>query len=154
VAERRGKFVHYRLSDDAVLHLLGALRGVAERHLAEVERIVRGYFEARDGMEPISRAELARRLRDGLVTVIDVRPADEFAMGHIPGAINVPVAELGSRLAGLDRAREIVAYCRGAYCVMSFEAVALLRAQGFQARRLEDGLPEWRAAGFPVAMPG
>ena len=133
-----------------MLTLLAALRIVAERNLAEVERIVRGYFDDRDGMEPVTREELMQRMRDGLVTVIDVRPADEFALGHVPGAINIPLAELESRLAEFDRDREIVAYCRGPYCVLSFEAVAALRARGFKARRLEDGLPEWRAAGLPV----
>ena len=111
---------------------------------------MRGYFDDRDGMEPVTREELTQRMRDGLVTVIDVRPADEFAMGHMPGALNVPLSELESQLTDFDRDREIVAYCRGAYCVMSFEAVAALRARGFKARRLEDGMPEWRAAGFPV----
>ena len=150
-AEREGKFVHYRLSDDAVLTLFGALRKVAESNVAAVDRIVRGYFEDRDNMEPITRKQLSERLRDGLVTVIDVRPADEFAMGHVPGAVNVPLGDLEARLSELPRSREIVAYCRGAYCVMSFEAAALLRARGFKVRRLEDGLPEWRAAGYPVA---
>jgi ArsR family transcriptional regulator len=150
-AERAGKFVNYSLADDTVLMLFASLRTVAERNLAEVDRIVRGYFHDRDSMEPITREELTRRMRDGLVTVIDVRPADEFAMGHVPGALNVPVGELESRLADFDPDREIVAYCRGAYCVMSFEAVAVLRARGFTVRRLEDGLPEWRAAGLPVA---
>jgi rhodanese-related sulfurtransferase len=149
-AERDGKFVNYSVADDAVLTLLAALRIVAERNLAEVDRIVRGYFDDRDSMEPVTRKELAERMRDGLVTVIDVRPADEFAMGHVSGALNVPLGELESRLADFDREREIVAYCRGAYCVMSFEAVAALRARGFKVRRLEDGLPEWKAAGLPV----
>jgi ArsR family transcriptional regulator len=149
-AEREGKFVHYRLSDDAVLTLFGALRKVAESNVAAVDRIVRGYFEDRDNMEPITRQQLSERLRDGLVTEIDVRPADEFAMGHVPGAVNVPLGDLEARLSEFPRNREIVAYCRGAYCVMSFEATALLRARGFKVRRLEDGLPEWRAAGYPV----
>ena len=151
VASRRdGRFVLCRLADESVLPLLAALRQAAERNLAEVERLVRGYFADRDGMEPVSREELLERLRDGLVTVIDVRPADEFAMGHVPGAVNIPLARLEARLAELDPGQEIVAYCRGPYCVLSFEAVAALRARGFRARRLEDGLPEWRAAGLPV----
>jgi rhodanese-related sulfurtransferase/DNA-binding transcriptional ArsR family regulator len=149
-AERDGKFVIYGLADDTVLTLLASLRVVAERSLAEVDCIVRGYFDDRDGMEPVTRQELTERMRDGLVTVIDVRPADEFAMGHVPGALNVPLGELESRLADFDRDREIVAYCRGAYCVMSFEAVAALRSRGFKVRRLQDGMPEWRAAGFRV----
>jgi ArsR family transcriptional regulator len=151
-AEREGKFVNYRLTDDTVLSLFASVRSVAERHLAEVDRIVQGYFESRDGMDPVTREELAARMREGLVTVIDVRPPDEFALGHVPGAINVPLADLQARLPEIDPDREIVAYCRGPWCVMSFEAVAALRKHGFQARRLEDGLPEWKAAGLPVEV--
>ena len=151
VASRRdGKFVLYRIADDAVVSLLAALRQVAERGLAEVERIVRSYFADLDSMEPVSREELLDRTRAGLVTVLDVRPADEFAAGHLPGAVNIPLIELETRMAELDPAHEIVAYCRGAYCVLSFEAVAALRARGFKVRRLEDGLPEWKASGLPV----
>jgi ArsR family transcriptional regulator len=149
-SRRHGKFVLYRIADDAVVSLLTALRHVAERNLAEVERIVRGYFSDRDRMEPVSREELVERTRAGLVTVLDVRPADEFAAGHLPGAINIPLSELESRIAELDRAEEIVAYCRGAYCVLAFEAVATLRARGFTAHRLQDGLPEWKASGLPI----
>lgn len=151
VASRRdGKFVLYRLADEAVLGLMAALSDVAERNLAEVERIRRRYFDDRDSMEPVSREELLARTRDGLVTVLDVRPPDEFAVGHLPGAVNIPLSELEPRLAELDPDHEIVAYCRGPWCVLSFEAVATLRARGFRVRRLEDGLPEWRAAGLPV----
>jgi ArsR family transcriptional regulator len=150
-AERRGKFVFYRLASDAVLDLVASLRRVAEIQSAEVERVVRSYFEARDALEPVTRAELMDRLRAGIVTVLDVRPPDEFALGHLPDAINVPLAELERRLSELDPEREIVAYCRGPYCVLSYEAVARLRARGFQVRRLEDGYPEWRACGLPVA---
>ena len=149
-ARREGKFVFYRLADDAVLDLVAALRRVAETQSAEVERVVRSYFSNRDALEPVTRAELVGRLRDGVVTVLDVRPQDEFALGHLPGAINVPLAELEKRLSALDPAHEIVAYCRGPYCVLSYEAVAHLRARGFKIRRLEDGYPEWRAAGLPV----
>ena len=130
--------------------LLGAVREIAERNVAEVERVVAGYFRKRDALEPISRAELMGRMRDGLVTVLDVRPSDEYALAHLPGAINIPLVELERRLAELPRKVEIVAYCRGPYCVLSFEAVAALRARGFKVRRLEDGLPEWRAAGLPI----
>lgn len=151
-SERDGKFVNYRLGDESVLAAFAAVRLVAERHSAEVERVIRGYFDRRDDMEPVSREELNARIREGLVTVIDVRPADEFALGHLPGAVNVPLGQLEERLALLPPDREIVAYCRGPWCVMSFEAVALLRKRGFQARRVEDGLPEWRAAGFPVEV--
>lgn len=151
VASRRdSKFVLYRIADDTVVSLLVALRQVAERGLAEVERIVRSYFLDRDSMEPVSRVELPERSRDGLVTVPDVRPADEFAAGHLPGAVNIPLSELDLLVAELDPAQDIVAYCRGAYCVLSFEAVATLRARGFKVRRLEDGLPEWKASGLPV----
>lgn len=150
MARRDGKFVFYRLADDSVLDLLSAIRRVAEQNLAEVDRVVRGYFNDRDNMEAVSRAELVERMKLGLVTILDVRPADEFALGHLPGALNLELSELERRLAKLDRSKEIVAYCRGPYCVLSYEAVALLRARGFKVRRLEDGLPEWRAAGLPV----
>ncbi|MDO8539682.1 MAG: metalloregulator ArsR/SmtB family transcription factor [Opitutaceae bacterium] len=147
---RDGKFIFYRLADGAVVELLTVLRRLAERNLAEVERVVRGYFQNRDGLEPVSRADLLDRAKADLVTVLDVRPADEFALGHLPGAVNIPLRELETRLAELDPKHEIVAYCRGPYCVLSFEAVAALRARGFKIRRLEDGYPEWRAAGLPV----
>ena len=151
VASRReGKFVLYQLADDTVLELTAALSDVAERNLAEVDRIRRAYFAERDGMEPVSREELLGRMREGLVTVLDVRPADEFATGHLPGAVNIPLGELEERLAELDPKQEVVAYCRGPWCVLSFEAVAALRARGFSVRRLEDGLPEWKASGLPV----
>lgn len=149
-SRRDGKFVLYRLADDAVLELLASLRRIAERNVAEVARVVRNYFDARDALEPVSRKELMKRMRSGGVMVLDVRPEDEFALGHLPGAINVPLHALKKRLSEFDRSQEIVAYCRGPYCVLSYEAVAALRAKGFKARRLEDGLPEWRAAGFPV----
>jgi ArsR family transcriptional regulator len=147
---RDGKRVLYGLTDDAVVGLLGALREIAERNVAEVERLVTRYFRKRGSLEPISRAELMSRMRDGLVTVIDVRLSDEYALAHLPGAINIPLAELERRFAELPRKMEIVAYCRGPYCVLSFEAVVALRARGFHVRRLEDGLPEWRAAGLPI----
>ena len=151
VAPRRdGKFVLYSLADDTVLGLLSSLRQVAERNVAEVDRIVRGYFADRDNLEPVSREELLERSREGLVTVLDVRPTDEFTLGHLPGAVNIPLDDLEARLADLDPEQEIVAYCRGTYCVLSFEAVAELRRRGFRVRRLEDGYPEWKAAGLPV----
>jgi rhodanese-related sulfurtransferase/DNA-binding HxlR family transcriptional regulator len=147
---RDGKFVLYQLADDSVLSLLAALRSIAERNLAEVERIVRSYFDDRDSLEAVSRDELLSRSRAGTVTIIDVRPEDEFALGHLPGAVNIPLRALERRLSELDPSKEIVAYCRGPYCVLSYEAVAALRKRGFTARRLEDGLPEWRAAGLTV----
>jgi len=149
-ARRQAKFVLYRLADDAVLTMLAAMQRVAERNLGEVERILRSYFYARDDLEPITRTELARRMKQGIVTVLDVRPEDEFALGHLPGARNIPLSQLKRRLSKLDRSTEIIAYCRGPYCVLSFEAVAQLRKLGFNARRLEDGLPEWKAAGLPI----
>ncbi|WP_406871903.1 metalloregulator ArsR/SmtB family transcription factor [Aminobacter sp. P9b] len=151
-AERKGKFVTYRLSDENVLPLFASLRTVAERQNSEVDRIVRVYFETRDQMEPITREELSQRMRDGVVTVIDVRPPDEFALGHVPGAVNVPLGQLGAWMSDGGTCDEIVAYCRGPWCVLSFEAVAALRARGYNARRLEDGMPEWNAAGLPVQI--
>lgn len=151
VANRRdGKFVYYRLPDETVIELLTALRKIAEQNVAEVERVVRTYFEDRDSLEPVSRQELLDRSRAGAATILDVRPEDEFALGHVPGAINIPLRALKSRLSELDPSKEIVAYCRGPYCVLSYEAVAALRKRGFKALRLEDGLPEWRAAGLTV----
>jgi rhodanese-related sulfurtransferase/DNA-binding transcriptional ArsR family regulator len=149
-ARREGKFVFYKLTDEAVLDLLAGLRRIAERNIAEVDRVIRTYFNDRDSLEPISREELLAKSRAGAVTVLDVRPSDEFALGHLPGAVNLPLRELEVRLAEIDPAQEVVAYCRGPYCVLSYEVVAALRARGFKARRLEDGLPEWRAAGLPV----
>jgi rhodanese-related sulfurtransferase/DNA-binding transcriptional ArsR family regulator len=149
-ARREGKFTIYRLADDSVLALLDAIGAVARRNVAEVQAVVTNYFNARDDMEPVSRRELKKRMTAGTVTVLDVRPAEEFALGHVPGAVNIPTAELKRRLAELPRSKEIVAYCRGPYCVFAFEAVAALRAAGYKARRLEDGLPHWRAAGMPV----
>jgi len=149
---RDGKFVYYRLVDDAVLDLLAALREIAERNVAEVGRVIDSYFNKRDGLEAVSRAELLARARAGTATILDVRPEDEFALGHLPGALNIPLRELEARLGEIDASQEIVAYCRGPYCVLSYEAVAKLRARGFKARRLEDGLPEWRAAGLPIVI--
>lgn len=150
-AQRRGKQVLYRLADDDVVQLLDIFRRVAERHLAEVRQMVDTHLKSRDSLEPISAAELLARCRDGLVTVLDVRPAEEYAAGHLPGAINVSLADLEARMAELDPGRAIIAYCRGPYCTFSFEAVERLRAQGFDSRRLEEGFPEWRQAGLPVA---
>jgi ArsR family transcriptional regulator len=149
-SRREGKFVHYRLADDAVLELLSSLRKIAENNAAEVKQLMHSYFNNLDDLEPVTRKELMRRLRAGGVTVLDVRPEDEFALGHVPGAMNIPLRALNARLSELKRSHDIVAYCRGPYCVLSYEAVAALRARGFKAFRLEDGLPEWRAAGLPV----
>jgi ArsR family transcriptional regulator len=150
-AERRGKQVFYRLGGDAeVVMLIKALGRVGERNIAEIRSVMTDYFAARDALEPVSHPELLSRVRDGLVTVLDVRPKDEFAAGHIPGALNVPASELKKRLAEIPMEREVVAYCRGPYCILSFDAVLNLRTAGFRARRLEDGYPEWKAAGLPV----
>ena len=149
-ARRQAKFVLYRLADDAVLTMLSGIHKVAERNVGEVERILRSYFNSRDDLEPVTRAELQRRMKQGLITVLDVRPEEEFELGHLPGARNIPLSQLKRQLAKLDRACDIVAYCRGPYCVLAFEAVALLRERGFKVHRLEGGYPEWRAAGLPV----
>jgi rhodanese-related sulfurtransferase/predicted transcriptional regulator len=153
VATRReGTSVHYRLAAPEVFELWRALRTLAAARLAEVERLAAAYLGARDELEPVTRQELARRLQNGdSLVVLDVRPAAEHAAGHLPGAVSIPVGELRRRLAELPRDREIVAYCRGPYCAFADDAVAVLREAGFSARRLEDGLPEWQAAGLAVA---
>lgn len=151
VGRREGKRIFYRLSgEDAVVGLLLALSRVGERNSAEIARVMASYFRARDELEPISRIELIDRLRCGSATVLDVRPEDEFRQGHVRGALNIPLSQLERRLAELPSDREIVAYCRGPWCVLSFEAVATLRERGYRARRLEDGFPEWKVAGLPV----
>ena len=147
---KKGQQVLYRLADEAVLELLGALRALAERNLAETQQLVQSYFRERDRLEPLSREELLRRIRGKQVTVLDVRSADEFAAGHLPGAVNIPLNALHRRLKELPPSEQIVAYCRGPYCVLSYEAVAQLRKHGYEARRLEDGYPEWKAAGLPI----
>lgn len=147
---KEGQRVYYSLAGDEVVALYAVLRRVAESRIAEVERLVRDFIGQRDELEAVPAAELLDRARRGLVTVLDVRPAEEYAAGHVPGAINVPLDRLESYLARLPRKREVIAYCRGPYCLMSFEAVATLRKRGLKARRLKDGFPEWKAAGFPV----
>lgn len=151
-SRRQGKYIYYMLADDGILNALAALRQIAERNIAEVERVVRSYFNKLDDLEPVTRKQLLKLIRQGAVTVLDVRPPDEFALGHLPGAVNIPLRALKERLPEINSDREIVAYCRGEYCVLSFEAVALLRARGFKVRRLEEGLPEWRAAGLPIKI--
>ncbi len=147
---KEGLKVFYTLSGDDVLELFGALRGVAERHLGEVEALVQTYLTSRDSLEPLARSELLERVRDGLVTVLDVRPPEEYAAGHLPGAINIPLAELEEKLESLDHDQTVIAYCRGPHCILAFDAVSRLRQHGFTARRLEDGFPEWQLAGLPV----
>ena len=149
---REGKRIFYRLSgEEAVVGLLHALSRVGEQNSAEIARVMTTYFRARDELEPVSRDELVDRLRSGTATVLDVRPEDEFRQGHLPGALNIPLAQLERRLAELPADREVVAYCRGPWCVLSFEAVAALRQRGYRARRLEDGFPEWKVTGLPIA---
>lgn len=149
-SRKEGLYVFYRVAGDDVIALLGALRRSAERHISEVNNVVAGYFNERDNLEAVSRDELLRRSKEGLVTVLDVRPTEEYEFGHIPGAVNVPLERIRQCLRDLPKDQEIIAYCRGAYCVLAFEAVAALRKNGFKARRLEEGYPEWKAAGLPV----
>src|ERR1700746_3065139 len=153
---REWKRIFYRLSgDEEVVGLLHALSRVGERNSAALARVMATSFRAREELEPVSRTELLDRMRAGTATVLDVRPEDEFEQGHLPGALNITLAPVERRLGELPPDREIVAYCRGAWCVLSFEAVAALRQRGFRARRLEDGFPEWKVAGLPTgsAMP-
>jgi rhodanese-related sulfurtransferase len=150
-SRREGTSVHYRLAGPEVFELWRTLRTLAASRLAEVERLAAAYLGSRDELQPVTREELARRLEGGdPLIVLDVRPAAEYAAGHLPGAVSIPVAELRRRLAELPADREVVAYCRGPYCAFAHEAVGLLRDEGFAARRLEDGLPEWQAAGLAV----
>jgi rhodanese-related sulfurtransferase/DNA-binding transcriptional ArsR family regulator len=149
---RGGLFIHYRLADDAVIPLSTALRTVAERRLAELERLVRDEFKGRVDAEAVSFADLLERARRDEVVVLDTRPAHEYRAGHIPGALSVPVDELQQRLRRLPKGKDYVAYCRGPYCVYADRAVEILRASGRRANRLKNGFPEWKAAGFPVEV--
>lgn len=149
-ARRDGKRVIYRLADPEVVVLLSALSRVTQRNVGAAEKVLNSYFRERDSLEPVARKELLQRMRDGLVTVIDTRSPEEFTAGHLPGALSLPLGELRRRLRELPRDQEIIAYCRGPYCVLSYEAVAELRKRGFRASRLEDGFPEWKVAGLPV----
>ena len=150
VSRKQGLKVFYNLSGDDVIGLLESLRGVAERHLAEVSQLVETYLTVKDNLEAVPASELLDRAREGLVTVIDVRPAEEYAAGHVPGAVNVPLDELEQHLGKLNPQQEVVAYCRGPHCILAFDAVARLRKKGLNARRLEDGFPEWKKAGLPI----
>lgn len=151
-AEKMGLYVSYRLADQMVCEFFLSMRVLAEKRLAEVEQIKRRFLEGREGMEPVDRDELLKRVREGAVTVIDVRPSEEFQAGHIPGAISIPLQELKRRLSKLPRDQEVVAYCRGPYCVLAVEAVEILRAKGFNAIRLEEGIQDLRAMGFPITV--
>ncbi len=148
---REGLYVVYQISEQSVCGFFRSMRLLAEKRLADIEQITRRFLEGREGLEAVDRAELLDRLRHGSVTVIDVRPIEEYRAGHIQGAISVPLKELASRLGELSRNKEIVAYCRGPYCVLAIRAVEMLRAKGFHTARLEDGVPDWRAHGYPVA---
>lgn len=148
--EKKGLFVTYRLADSAVCEFFRAMRILAESRLAEVEQIKRQFLEGREGMEPVEREELLKLVRQGAVTVLDVRPIDEFKAGHVAGALSIPLKELKLRLSELPRDQEIAAYCRGPYCVLSVEAVEFLRAEGFQAIRIEEGIQDFRAMGFSI----
>jgi rhodanese-related sulfurtransferase/predicted transcriptional regulator len=150
VPRKLGQRVLYSIAGKEVVQLHSALRRAGETHAAEVEKLVRDFIGHRDELEPVRAEELLARAKKGLVTVLDVRPAEEFEAGHLPGALNVPIDKLESGLARLPKSREVVAYCRGPYCLMSFEAVSRLRKRGWKARRLENGFPEWKAAGLPV----
>jgi len=149
---RQGIYIYYRLADERVFALWQAMREVGEARIAEIDRIVQTYLHDRSLLQPISAAELLRRLTEGNVILLDVRPAEEYAAGHLPDALSIPVADLEARLSELPQDREIVAYCRGPYCVFADEAVALLRTNGYRARRLEQGLPDWRTLGLPVEV--
>ncbi len=147
---RDGIYQYYRLADTQVFTLWQVMRQVGESRIAEIERIVETYLRDRPLLQPLSAAELIQRLTDGNIILLDVRPSAEYAAGHLPDALSIPIAELKTRLVELPREREIVAYCRGPYCVFADEAVSLLRAHGYHAHRLEQGLPDWRALGLPV----
>jgi rhodanese-related sulfurtransferase/DNA-binding transcriptional ArsR family regulator len=148
---RDGQRIWYRLADESVARFLMALEALGRQRYAEVREVVDSYLESRDDLEPVPTEELRRRLAAGDVTLIDVRPADEFAAGHIPGAVSLPVTELAGRLREVPKRKEVVAYCRGPYCVMAMTAVELLRRRGYRARRLIESVPGWRARGYPVA---
>ena len=150
--EKEGLFVIYRLADQAVCEFFRAMRVLAESRLAEVEQIKRQFLEGREGMAPVDREELLALVRQGAVTVLDVRPVEEFNAGHLDGALSIPLRDLQLRLSDLPRDQEIAAYCRGPYCVLSVEAVEMLRAEGFQAIRIEEGIQDFRAMGFSIAV--
>lgn len=151
-AERSGLHVTYRLADDRVSVFLAALRAVAEARLVEMEQVARTFLDDRKELEGVDRDALIKRMKKGEVTVLDVRPVEEYRAGHVPGAVSMPLADLKRGLANLTKARDVVAYCRGPYCVFAFEAVKMLRARGFNAIRLDEGIPEWKARGLRVEL--
>ena len=149
--ERHGLFVEYSLAADDVSTFMVAMRTLAETRLVEIEKVTREFLEERGSLEPVMSEELIRRVRSGEVTVLDVRPSAEYRAGHIPGAVSIPLQELKARLKELPKRREVIAYCRGPYCVMAVEAVAMLKAKGFAVHRMEEGVADWRARGWRVA---
>jgi len=153
-ARKEGQRVYYRVAGDDVVRLYDGLRAVAESRLAEVRQLVNEFLGDRGALEPVLAEELLARAKKGLVTVLDVRPREEFEAGHLPGAVNIPMDRLESELARLPKKREVVAYCRGPYCLMSFDAVLKLRQRGWKARRLNEGYPQWKAAGLPIESSG
>ena len=151
-AKKEGLYVNYRLADEGVAKFFLAVRELAESRTDEIARVTEAFFEERDKLEPVDRDILVERVRSGEVTVLDVRPTEEFHAGHIPGAVSMPVADLKKRLASLPKYREVVAYCRGPYCVFAVDAVKVLRANGFKAIRMDEGVLEWKARGLPVEV--
>jgi rhodanese-related sulfurtransferase len=149
-SRREGLYSYYRLADEGVFRTWQAVRALGETRLAEIDRVVETFLENRDALEAVGATALMERLSDGSIVVLDVRPEEEYRAGHIPGALSVPVDALEAALQILPKDKEIVAYCRGPYCVFSDEAVTLLRSRGYRARRLAEGLPDWRAKGLPV----
>ena len=149
---REGVSMYYRMADESVFRMWQAVRTVGEARLAEIDRVVQTFLQDRTRLQPVGAQEVLHLLSDDQIILLDVRPAEEYAAGHLPQARSIPVTELEARLAGLPVDREIVAYCRGPYCVFADEAVALLRTRGYSARRLEQGVPEWRALGLPVEV--
>ena len=151
-AKKEGLYVNYRLADEGVAKFFLAVRELAESRTHEIARMTQSFFEEPDKLEPVDRNALVERVRSGEVTVLDVRPPEEFHAGHIPGAMSIPVADLKKRLASLPKYREVVAYCRGPYCVFAVDAVKVLRANGFKAVRMDEGVLEWKARGLPVEV--
>lgn len=149
-AQKKGVYVEYTVADEQVSRFYHSLQGLAESRLAEVERVTRSYLTERGAMEAVQSGELLRRVREGAVTVLDVRPSEEYRAGHLPGALSIPLPELKKRLAELPKTREVVAYCRGPYCVMAVEAVEFLRAKGYKAHRMDQGVVDWRVRGWRV----
>jgi rhodanese-related sulfurtransferase/DNA-binding MarR family transcriptional regulator len=151
-AEKEGVFVRYSLANDDVADFFRSLRVLAASRLAELDQVTREFFRNQEPLEGVDRKALLTRVRKGLTTVLDVRPAEEYRAGHITGAVSIPLEELKDRIAELPRDQEIIAYCRGPYCVFAAQAVEFLRKHGFRAERLEDGVTDWRAHGLPIVV--